>query len=133
MLGLVHCGIGGHQQAVSGYSIHWADGDTNAGLTMQTELLDFKRSVKATFQPQSDLLDIDAVAGHRNQHNKFIPAHPREHVAGAQLSLHAHNHFLKVQVMLVSVARVSGMRAFCWGSPGARSAIDRHSAKTKIG
>src|SRR6202789_3801418 len=34
--------------------------------------------------------------------------------------------------MPVSVARVSGMRAFCWGSPGARSAIDRHSAKTKI-
>jgi hypothetical protein len=34
--------------------------------------------------------------------------------------------------MPVSMESVSGMRAFCWGNPEARSATGRHSVKTRM-
>src|ERR1700678_4156843 len=101
LLGQVHGGVRGAQQAVASGSVRWIDGNADACRSVYCASFQGEGLFKAVVQAQRDLLHVGAAVYVRQNDGKLVAAQPRQHVTRAQLMLNAQSHFLQVEISRV--------------------------------
>ena len=106
LLGYVHGGVGGFQNAVPGGSVFGVERDAQAGGTTESMTICEERFSEAALKALGYFRDFGAASDSGEQHDKFVATDARQQVVGAQLPRHALGGFLKVDVADVVTKQV---------------------------
>ncbi|HEV2579328.1 MAG TPA: hypothetical protein VGT44_00630, partial [Ktedonobacteraceae bacterium] len=106
VLGDVHGGVGGAEQAVRRGAVVRIKGDANACPTAEHITLHGKGRVETALEALRNFFDSGSAPRNRYQGRKLVAAEAREHIAGPELPLHAHGNFLQVEVADVMAVEV---------------------------